>query len=90
MSIPDGSPTRLTSGDSREFHPAWSPDGKWLAYVTWSTAGGHIWKARADGRGAPQQLTRVPGHYRNPDWSPDGQRLVALYGPRQGAGRTRL
>ena len=83
MSIPDGRPTRITSGDSREFHPAWSPDGKWLAYVTWSTEGGHIWKIRANGGGTPQQLTRVPGHYRNPAWSPDGQRLVALYGPRQ-------
>jgi Tol biopolymer transport system component len=83
MSIPDGRPTRITSGDSREFHPAWSPDGKWLAYVTWSTEGGHIWKIHADRRGAPQQLTRVPGYYRNPAWSPDGQRLVALYGPRQ-------
>ncbi len=83
MSIPDGRPTRVTSGDSREFHPAWSPDGKWLAYVTWSTEGGHIWKIPADGTGSPEQLTRVPGHYRNPAWSPDGQRLVALYGPRQ-------
>ncbi len=83
MSIPDGRPTRITSGDSREFHPAWSPDGKWLAYVTWSTEGGHVWKVRADSQGAPQQLTRVPGHYRNPAWSPDGQRLVAVYGPRQ-------
>ena len=83
MSIPDGSPTRITSSDSREFHPAWSPDGKWLAYVTWSTEGGHIWKIRADRRDAPQQLTRVPGYYRNPAWSPDGQRLVAVYGPRQ-------
>ena len=84
MSIPDGKPTRITSGDSREFHPAWSPDGKWLAYVTWSTeGGGHIWKIRADGRGAPQQLTRVAGYYRSPAWSPDGRRLVAVYGPRQ-------
>ncbi len=83
MSIPGGKPVRITSGDSREFHPAWSPDGKWLAYVTWSSAGGHIWKVRTDGRSAPQQLTRAPGYYRNPVWSPDGQRLVAVYGPRQ-------
>jgi Tol biopolymer transport system component len=83
MSIPDGNPARITSGDSREFHPAWSPDGKCLAYVTWSSEGGHIWKARADRRGAPQRLTRVAGYYRNPVWAPGGQRLVAVYGPRQ-------
>jgi Tol biopolymer transport system component len=87
MSIPDGRPTRVTSGDSRgEFHPAWSPDGKWLAYVTWSTEGGHIWKIRVDRRGTPQQLTLVPGYYRNPAWSPDGQRLVALYRPSDSRG----
>jgi dipeptidyl aminopeptidase/acylaminoacyl peptidase len=83
MSLPDGRPTRITSGDSREFHPAWSPDGEWLAYVTWSTEGGHIFKIRADGSGAPRQLTRVSGHYRTPAWSPDGERVVAVYGPRQ-------
>jgi Tol biopolymer transport system component len=83
MSIPDGQPERLTTGESREFHPAWSPDGQWLAYVTWSTQGGHIWKIRADGQGGPQQLTRIPGYYRNPVWSPDGRRLVAVFGPRQ-------
>ncbi len=83
MSLPDGKPVRITSGDSREFQPAWSPDGKWLAYVTWSTEGGHIWKVRSNGRGAPQQLTRIPAYYRNPVWSPDGNRVVAVYGPRQ-------
>ena len=83
MSLPDGTPTRVTSGDRREFHPAWSPDGRWLAYVTWEAEGGHMWKIPADGRGAPEQLTRVPAYYRHPVWSPDGRRLVALYGPRQ-------
>jgi Tol biopolymer transport system component len=83
MSIPDGQPVRITSGDDREFQPAWSPDGKWLAYVTWSTGGGHIWKVRTDRQAVPQQLTRVSAFYRNPIWSPDGQRLVAVIGPRQ-------
>ncbi|MDQ6666354.1 MAG: LpqB family beta-propeller domain-containing protein, partial [Acidobacteriota bacterium] len=31
-----GAPRRLTDGDSREFYPCWSPDGKSIAYVTWS------------------------------------------------------
>jgi Tol biopolymer transport system component len=82
MDLPSGTPTRITNDQNREFQPAWSPDGQWLAYVTWSEEGGHIWKARADGSGSPQQLTRVPAYYRDPVWSPDGQRIITLRAPR--------
>jgi Tol biopolymer transport system component len=84
MDIPAGKPRRLTEGAAREFMPAWSPDGQWIAYVTWTHDGGQIWKTRADGQGSPQQLTRVPAYYREVNFSPDGQRIVALRGPRQG------
>ncbi len=80
MDLPGGKSRRVTSGQAREFHPAWSPDGQWLAYVTWSTDGGHIWKVAAGGQGQPQQLTRVSAFYSNVAWSPDGTRLVALRG----------
>jgi Tol biopolymer transport system component len=82
MDLPAGAPRRITNDQNREFQPAWSPDGQWLAYVTWSADGGHIGKVRADGSGSPQQLTRVPAYYRDPVWSPDGQRIVALRAPR--------
>jgi Tol biopolymer transport system component len=82
MDLPQGTPHRVTSAVAREFEPVWSPDGQWLAYVTWSEEGGHIWKTRADGSGAPQQLTKVAAFYRDPVWSPDGQRVVALRSPR--------
>ena len=84
MDIPGGAPKRLTTGNSREFMPAWSPDGQWIAYVTWTQDGGYIWKIRSDGSGSPQQLTRVAAYYRDVSFSPDGKRLVALRGPRQG------
>jgi Tol biopolymer transport system component len=83
MDIPGGIPRRLTSADAREFGPAWSPDGQWIAYVTWSEEGGQIWKTRADGTGSPQQLTRVPAYFRDILFSPDGTKLVALRAPRQ-------
>ncbi len=82
MDLPDGAPQRLTSGEAREFMPAWSPDGAWIAYVTWSVEGGHLWKLRADGSGQPQRLTTVPAVYVDPAFSPDGERIVFLRGNR--------
>jgi Tol biopolymer transport system component len=83
MDLPSGAPRRMTTGDTREFQPAWSPDGQWLAYVTWGYEGGQIWKVRSDGQGTPEQLTRFPAYYRDVNWSPDGKRIVALRAPKQ-------
>lgn len=75
-------PRRLTSLDLGEFEPAWSPDGQWIAYTTWSQAdGGHIYRVRADGRGRPEKLTRRGAFFQQPAFSPDGRRIVALRGP---------
>jgi Tol biopolymer transport system component len=81
MDWPDGSPRRLTGADMTEAEPTWSPDGRWIAYVTWSQEGGHIFKVRVDGRGDPQRLTNVDGIYQLPAWSPDGRRIAAIRGP---------
>jgi len=76
-----GEARRLTNAEVGEYHAVWSPDGVWVAYVTWDdSTGGHIVKQRADGGGAPQRLTSVPALYYNLAWSPDGQRIVATRG----------
>jgi Tol biopolymer transport system component len=71
--------TRAVSAEGTSaFHPAWSPDGRSLAYVSWQTRGGHIWRIRADGGGKPERLTEVAAFYTDPAFAPDGERLVAL------------
>ncbi len=79
LDVPSGKPQRLTSGNLTEFQPAWSPDGKWIAFVSWSSAGGQLWKIPAAG-GQPQQLSKSLAVYSNPVWSPDGTRIVLLRG----------
>ena len=79
MDLPSGKPGRIGTGNIREYEPAWSPDGEWLAYVTWSSnAVASIWKWRTNGQFQPQAFTRVPGYFQNPAWSPDGTKIVAL------------
>ena len=76
--IEGGEHRPVLDADAAAFHPAWSPDGRWLAYVTWSSDGGHIWRVRANGRGAPRRVTEHGGFYSDPVWSRDGERIVAL------------
>ncbi len=83
VSRADGSePRRITDRGVSEHFPTWSPDGTWIAYATWDGNEGHLFKSRADGRGAPIRLTRDAGAYFAPAWGP-GDRIVAVRGFRR-------
>jgi tricorn protease len=59
-----------------ERSPAWSPDGKWIAWF--SDEGGEygLVLAPQDGKGAARRIPlRGAGSYANPRWSPDSKKL---------------
>jgi TolB protein len=58
--------------------PAWSPDGKRIAFVRMDPAvdgSGEIYLANADGSGLTR-LTSSPGNDLSPTWSKDGKRIA--------------
>ena len=79
MDLPSGTPRRLTTGSDGEFMPAWSPDGRSIVYVTWTTQGGNIYTVSPEG-GNARQLTKSAAFYTNPVYSPDGSKIVFITG----------
>lgn len=63
-----------------EWAPAWSPDGRWLAFLSdrgGEEAGTQVWALSALG-GEARQLTRLSGGVREFHWSPDSARLAVI------------
>lgn len=72
---------RLTGSSDVEHTPVWSPDGRWIAYVTWNdSVGGNVWRVRSDGSGQPELLTPQPAFYDKLAYTFDGERLLAVRG----------
>jgi imidazolonepropionase-like amidohydrolase/Tol biopolymer transport system component len=80
---------RLTSSTDVEHGPVWSPDGQFIAYVTWNDGdGGRIYRVRADGSAQPERLTPVAAFYDKLAYSRDGSRLIGVRGSKMHRMRT--
>jgi Tol biopolymer transport system component len=72
----DGSGKRKLTHDARyNTEPAWSPDGRKIAFRTARDGNAEIYVMNADGSGK-RNLTRNPAKDVHPSWSPDGRRIA--------------
>lgn len=85
----DGSaaPAPITQGDGESRTPAWSPDGRRIAFIRTRTGAddyniGDVWLCDADG-GNARPLTQDIGRATLPAWSPDGTAIACFGAERQ-------
>ncbi|WP_445520563.1 serine hydrolase [Streptomyces sp. NEAU-174] len=69
-----GRPVRLTHG-SADSAPAWSPDGRSVAFLRAQNGPPQVWLLPMEG-GEPEQLTSLPLGAGAPVWSPDSTRIA--------------
>jgi dipeptidyl aminopeptidase/acylaminoacyl peptidase len=92
LDLAGGEPKQLTSGDHDEYLPAFSPDGKEIAFVTKRGADPDrsddwdVYVIEAQVGAKERQLTHSPEADGDPDWesypawSPDGKWIAYLHG----------
>ena len=77
----DGSDrTQLTFSNENETAPRWSPDGKYISFLSsrpGPARGTQVWVLDRSG-GEARQLTQLRGGLTSYDWSPDSKRLVIV------------
>jgi len=74
----NGMPRGITrTDDVVERNPAWSPDGKWIAYSSDETGEYELYITQSDGRGETKKLTnRRGGFIEEIVWSPDSEKIA--------------
>ncbi len=74
----EGSVINLTRTDGfAERYPAWSPDGRWIAYFSDQSGEYELYIMQSDGKKDARQLTSGNKSWRfNPVWSPDSEHIA--------------
>jgi tricorn protease len=74
--VDDGDLVQLTDGPARDRFPAYSPDGRHVAYVSDRSGREEIYVAPADGTGEPVRITDIDALKLSFAWSPDSKAIA--------------
>lgn len=84
-----GEVRQITQTKGCEYEPAWSPDGKWLAYTATKrdvttidsvAEDAHVWVTNAAGSSRRELTAERDRRARSPRWSPQGRSIYFLAG----------
>ncbi len=75
--VEEGDIKQITDGPARERNVSYSPDGKWLAFISDRSGREELYVAAADGTGEAQKLTDIDALKNGYNWSPDSK-LIAF------------
>ena len=74
--VEEGDIKQITDGAARDRGVAYSPDGKWISYVSDQSGREEIFVVAVDGTGAAQQLTDIDALKQAYMWSPDSKTIA--------------
>ncbi|SDK01663.1 Imidazolonepropionase [Catalinimonas alkaloidigena] len=75
LTLGNPTPEKLTDDVYVELDPAWSPDGKFLTYVSDRSGNMDLW-VRDLSTGTDKCVADLPGYAMFPSWSPDGTQIA--------------
>lgn len=74
--VEEGDLRQITDGPARDRDPQYSPDGKWIAFVSDRSGREEIFVASAEGGGEARQITNIDILKSNFRWSPDNREIA--------------
>jgi tricorn protease len=74
--VEEGDVRQITDSPARDREPRYSPDGKWLAFVSDRSGREEIYLVGSDGAGQPQQVTNLDALKFGFAWSPDSKQVA--------------
>ena len=83
VAIEGGDATAVTEGMAYDSQPRYSPDGKWIAFISDRDGSDNVWIIRSDGT-EPRKLSKEKrASFLSPTWTPDSQYVLASKGGRE-------
>src|SRR5882762_891951 len=76
LPIEGGQAKLIDGGMAFDSQPKFSPDGKWIAFLSDREGSENIWIMKADGSEPKQISKETNSEFASPNWTPDGQYVL--------------